>query len=339
MLDADGRDDVDVLVLTGADPAFCAGARPQGARARPAATSAAAATPTADPTTAARGPFPRLAQAADRGDQRGRRHRRARAGAQLRLPGGVGAGQVRRHPRPRRCDAGLGSHRAAAPGDRRPPGAGDELHRQLPVRRARRCDFGLVNHVVAHDELLPFTRRLAADIAGNEQSAVRQLRSTYAAVAHDDDAMGDRSARRPGVAAQPVQPREGGRAARRDPGARPDAVTTAGADGRRRRDLRPVPSARVRFAAGLAIAVVVVTGAVRRRAAAPQRAHAGRRLRPLPAPGAQPVRRGRRTRSSPTTGSRCSTRASPSAPIAYPWGWPAAARAVRAPAGASTTTG
>ena len=32
--EADARDDVDVLVLTGADPAFCAGLRPEGARPR-----------------------------------------------------------------------------------------------------------------------------------------------------------------------------------------------------------------------------------------------------------------------------------------------------------------
>jgi len=33
--------------------------------------------------------------------------------------------------------------------------------------------LGLVNHVVPHEELLPFTRRLAADIAGNDQDSVR----------------------------------------------------------------------------------------------------------------------------------------------------------------------
>ena len=43
--------------------------------------------------------------------------------------------------------------------------------------------WGLVNHVVAHEELLPFTRRLALDIIGNDQRGVRQLRATYTAVA------------------------------------------------------------------------------------------------------------------------------------------------------------
>ena len=43
--------------------------------------------------------------------------------------------------------------------------------------------FGLVNHVVAHDDLLPFARRLAADIVGNDQPGVRRVLATYAAVA------------------------------------------------------------------------------------------------------------------------------------------------------------
>ena len=72
-------------------------------------------------------------------------------------------------------------------GDRRPPGPRDELHRQLHVAPTRRSSCGLVNHVVPHDELIPFTRRIAADIVGNEQTAVRQIRQTYAVIAHDDD--------------------------------------------------------------------------------------------------------------------------------------------------------
>ncbi len=42
--------------------------------------------------------------------------------------------------------------------------------------------LGLVNHVVAHEELLPFTRKIASDIAGNDQAAVRALRDEYDAV-------------------------------------------------------------------------------------------------------------------------------------------------------------
>jgi enoyl-CoA hydratase len=38
---------------------------------------------------------------------------------------------------------------------------------------------GLVNHVVAHEELLPAARTLAADIVGNDQPAVRNLKKLY----------------------------------------------------------------------------------------------------------------------------------------------------------------
>jgi len=39
--------------------------------------------------------------------------------------------------------------------------------------------LGLVNHVVPHDELLPYARKLGADIAGNDQVAVRNLKRLY----------------------------------------------------------------------------------------------------------------------------------------------------------------
>ncbi|MEZ5203641.1 MAG: enoyl-CoA hydratase-related protein [Acidimicrobiales bacterium] len=41
-------------------------------------------------------------------------------------------------------------------------------------------DWGLVNHVVPHEDLLHFTRGLAADIASSDQRAVRQIFATYA---------------------------------------------------------------------------------------------------------------------------------------------------------------
>ena len=74
------------------------------------------------------------------------------------------------------------------------------LPQAIGVRRAREMSYtgnflsaeeafhlGLVNHVVAHDELLPLTRRIATDIIGNDQEGVRQIRSTYDAIHHDDD--------------------------------------------------------------------------------------------------------------------------------------------------------
>jgi enoyl-CoA hydratase len=39
--------------------------------------------------------------------------------------------------------------------------------------------YGLVNHVVHHDELLPFARRLAADIVSNDQRSIRRLLQHY----------------------------------------------------------------------------------------------------------------------------------------------------------------
>ena len=40
-------------------------------------------------------------------------------------------------------------------------------------------DWGLVNHVVPHDELMPTVLTLAADIVGNDPDAVRQIFATY----------------------------------------------------------------------------------------------------------------------------------------------------------------
>jgi len=39
--------------------------------------------------------------------------------------------------------------------------------------------WGLVNHVVPHDELLPFCRQLAADAVSNDQRGVRRMIQTY----------------------------------------------------------------------------------------------------------------------------------------------------------------
>jgi enoyl-CoA hydratase len=40
-------------------------------------------------------------------------------------------------------------------------------------------EWGLVNHVVPHDELLPFARQLGADIVSNDQMGVRRMLRTY----------------------------------------------------------------------------------------------------------------------------------------------------------------
>jgi enoyl-CoA hydratase len=67
------------------------------------------------------------------------------------------------------------------------------LPQAVGVRRARELsitgnfldaatalEWGLVNHVVPHEELLPFARRLALDVVSNDQRAVRRLLETYA---------------------------------------------------------------------------------------------------------------------------------------------------------------
>jgi enoyl-CoA hydratase len=74
------------------------------------------------------------------------------------------------------------------------------LPQAIGVRRAREMSFtgnfmladealafGLVNHVVPHADLIPFTRQIALDIIGNEQDGVRQIRSTYATHAQEMD--------------------------------------------------------------------------------------------------------------------------------------------------------
>ena len=70
------------------------------------------------------------------------------------------------------------------------------LAEAVGVRRAREMSFtgnfvdaqealriGLVNHVVPHAELLPFCVRLAADIGGVDRDAMRRLRRTYGEIA------------------------------------------------------------------------------------------------------------------------------------------------------------
>ena len=47
------------------------------------------------------------------------------------------------------------------------------------VDAALAYDWGLVNHVVPHDELLPYARQLAADCRTIDQIAVRRMLSTY----------------------------------------------------------------------------------------------------------------------------------------------------------------
>lgn len=178
MLQANADPEVDVVILTGADPAFCAGLdlgqlgdsgdnlRGTGADGGP-------------NSTGARGPFPTMDKPVI-GAING-----------VAITGGFELAL--------NCDFLVASENAKF-GDTHSrvgvmPGWGLTvlLPQAIGVRRAREMSFtgnfmdareahafGLVNHVVPHGDLIPFTRRLALDIIGNEQDGVRRIRRTYA---------------------------------------------------------------------------------------------------------------------------------------------------------------
>lgn len=177
--EADARDDVDVIILTGADPAFCAGLDLKELGSSGGNLSGGAdGRPNDD---GVRGPFPLLTKP---------------------LIGAVnGVAITGGFELALNCDFLVASEHAKF-GDTHSrvgvmPGWGLTvlLPQAIGVRRAREMSFtgnflsadealqwGLVNHVVPHADLLPFTRSLARDICGNDQEGVRQIRRTYAEV-------------------------------------------------------------------------------------------------------------------------------------------------------------
>jgi len=184
MAELDTDEGVDVVVLTGADPAFCAGLdlKELGDTGGNLGSSAREA-PQA--TGAQRGPFPYVDKPLI-GAING-----------VAVTGGLELALA--------CDFLVASERAKF-GDTHSrvgvmPGWGltIALPQAVGVRRAREMSFtgnfmgaeealrfGLVNHVVPHDELLTFARGLALDIIGNDQPGVRQIRHTYAEIHADD---------------------------------------------------------------------------------------------------------------------------------------------------------
>jgi enoyl-CoA hydratase len=177
MLALDTDDGVDVVVLTGADPAFCAGLdlKELGSSAG-ASVDALGRSPAADPQ--ARGPFPPIAKPVI-GAVNG-----------VAITGGFEVAL--------RCDLLVASERAAFADTHARVGIMPDwgltvlLPQAIGVRRAREMSatgnfvdaataltWGLVNHVVSHDELLPRARALAADMASNDQRAVRRILRTY----------------------------------------------------------------------------------------------------------------------------------------------------------------
>lgn len=173
---ADADDDVDVIVITGADPAFCAGLdlKELGGGGSALTDSGAGGAsdrqrrgplwPTSKPVIGAvngaaiTGGF-ELALNCDfliASDRARFADTHARVGIQ------PGWGLTVLLPQ------AIGYHRA-----REMSATGNFVDAQTAL------DWGLVNHVVPHDELLSVTRALAADIVSNDQAAVRQIYATY----------------------------------------------------------------------------------------------------------------------------------------------------------------
>src|SRR3954470_24463282 len=168
---ADARDDVDVLILTGADPAFCAGLDLKE-------LGSGGNTDAAAPRDEYRGAVPPTTKP---------------------LIGAInGAAITGGFELALNCDFLVASERARFADTHTrvgiQPGWGLTvlLAEAVGVRRAREMSatgnfldaqtalsWGLVNHVVAHDELLPACRQLAADIVSNDQPAVQRIVRTY----------------------------------------------------------------------------------------------------------------------------------------------------------------
>jgi enoyl-CoA hydratase len=183
---ADAEQSVDVIILTGADPAFCAGIDLKELGSNAGVLGGTGAEGGGTQSRRTRGPFPKVTKpiiGAINGVA-------VTGGLELAL----------------NCDFLVASERAkfgdthARVGVMPAWGLTVLLPQAIGVRRAREMSFtgnflsaeealhfGLVNHVVPHDELLPFSRALAADIIGNDRDGVRQIRATYEAIAHDDD--------------------------------------------------------------------------------------------------------------------------------------------------------
>jgi enoyl-CoA hydratase len=168
-------DAVDVVILTGADPAFCAGLDLKELGSRGTNLSADDGTVDADGVRTPFGPRSKPLIGAVNGPA-------VTGGLELAL----------------NCDLLVASERArfadthARVGVMPGWGLTVLLPQAVGVRRAREMSltgnyvdaqtalvWGLVNHVVPHDELMAFARSLAADIVGNDQASVRRLGEIY----------------------------------------------------------------------------------------------------------------------------------------------------------------
>jgi enoyl-CoA hydratase len=180
---------VDVVILTGADPAFCSGLdlKELGAGTMAPDGGAGPRAATGPVTSEPQRPIPSIATPVI-GAING-----------VAVTGGLELALA--------CDFLVASERArfadthARVGIQPGWGLTVELPAAVGVRRAREMSatgnfvdagtalaWGLVNHVVPHDDLLPFCRRLAADISSNDQAGVQRLLRTY-----DEGALGTKA--------------------------------------------------------------------------------------------------------------------------------------------------
>jgi enoyl-CoA hydratase len=178
MAELDADDGVDAVVLTGADPAFCAGLDLKELAAGGDALTETGATGGRVPIED-RGPFRALSKPLI-GAVNG-----------VAITGGFEVALA--------CDWLIASERArfadthARVGIMPGWGLTVLLPQAVGIRRARQLSatgnfldaptalaWGLVNEVVAHEDLLPRCRALAADIVSNDQRAVRRVLRTYA---------------------------------------------------------------------------------------------------------------------------------------------------------------
>ena len=211
MQQADEDPDVDVIILTGADPAFCAGLDLKelgSGEHRLAASAEPEAEPGDRPT---RGPFRPVTKPVI-GAVNG-----------VAVTGGF---ELALH-----CSWLVASERArfadthARVGIQPGWGLTVLLAEAVGARRARELSatgnfldaetalaWGLVNHVVPHGELLAVCRRLAADIVSNDQLGVRRILRTY-----DEQQLVD------GAGAWRVEA-EAGRQCMRDGGSSPEEI-------------------------------------------------------------------------------------------------------------------
>jgi len=180
--DAEARDDVDVIILTGADPAFSAGLdlKELGAGRMQLGGDGGANSGVTD--AAPKGPFPPRTKP---------------------LVGAInGVAVTGGFELALNCDFLIASDKAAFADTHARvgimPGWGLTvlLAEAVGVRKAKEISLtgnylgaeeamalGLVNQVVPHDDLIARARALAVDIVNNDQAAVRQLRATYEDVA------------------------------------------------------------------------------------------------------------------------------------------------------------